>query len=154
MIIKEPATRLFQYVAIDNFDFNNQQFLLIADQYSKMAFIKTLKNTTSLNCIEYFKAIFAVHSIPERLYTDNARSFVSNEFHNFATEWEFTHITHIKPQVPTIKRIYRTHGSNHKKKIFVRANQKWIVKWAFYALEQPQLTAICLPWQKSYTIGK
>lgn len=58
-----------------------------------MSFIKTMKTVTSANCIEYFKAIFAIHGIPERLYTDNARYYMSSEFHNFATEWELTHIT-------------------------------------------------------------
>ena len=70
-----------------------QQFLLVADQYCKMPFIKTMKTVTCANCIEYFKAIFAVHGIPEQLYTNNAGYFVSNEFHNFTNEWEFTHIT-------------------------------------------------------------
>ena len=52
-----------------------------------------MKIVTSANCIKYFKAIFAVHGIPKWLYNNNARYFVSNEFHNFTTKWEFTHIT-------------------------------------------------------------
>ena len=93
ILIKEQATRSFQNIAADIFEFNCQQFLLVADQYSKMLFIKTTKTVTSANCIGYFKAILAVHVIPERLFTYNARYFVSNKFHNFTTEWEFTHIT-------------------------------------------------------------
>ena len=93
MIIKEHSTRPFQNIAADIFEFNGQQILLVADQYSKMPFVKTMKSVTSTSCIEYLKAIFAVHGIPERLYTDNAKYFVSNEFHNFAIGWEFTHIT-------------------------------------------------------------
>lgn len=62
--------RPFQYIAADIFDFNNQPFPLIADQYSKMPFVKTLKSTTSLNCIEYFKAIFAVHGIQTQTMQD------------------------------------------------------------------------------------
>ena len=58
-----------------------------------MPFVKTMNSVTSTSCIEYLKSIFAVHGIPERLFTDNAKYFVSNEFHNFAIEWEFTHIT-------------------------------------------------------------
>ena len=93
MLIKKQGSRLFQNIAADIFEFNCQQFSLVADQYSKMLFIKTMKTVTSANCIEYFKVIFAVHGIPERLYTDNARYFVLNEFHIFTTEWEFMHIT-------------------------------------------------------------
>ena len=32
-----------------------------------------MKSVTSTSCIEYLKAIFAVHGIAERLYTDNAK---------------------------------------------------------------------------------
>ena len=45
-----------------------------------------MKTVTSANYIEYFKAIFAVHGIPEHLYIDNARYFVTNESHNFTSE--------------------------------------------------------------------
>lgn len=87
MIIKEHPTSLFEYIVTDIFESNSQQFFF-ADQYSKMPFIKTMKN-----CIKYLKAIFAVHGTPKCFYTDNTMSFVLNEFHNFATEWEFMHIT-------------------------------------------------------------
>ena len=93
MIIKEHSTRPFQNIAANIFEFNGQQILLVGDQYSKMLFVKTMKSVMSTSCIEYLKAIFTVHGIPERLYTDNAKYFVSNEFHNFAIVWEFTHIT-------------------------------------------------------------
>ena len=93
MIIKEHVTRPFQNITADIFWFNSLQFLLVADRYRKMPFIKTMKTVTCINCIEYFKAIFAVHGIPEHLYTDNARYSVSNEFHNFTTKWEFMNIT-------------------------------------------------------------
>ena len=84
MIIKEHSTRPFQNIAANILEFNGQQILLVADQYSKMPFVKTMKSVISTSCIEYLKAIFAVHGIPECLYTDNAKCFVSNEFHNFA----------------------------------------------------------------------
>lgn len=40
-----------------------------------------------------FKAMFAIHEIPEHLLTDNARYFMSHKFHNFTTEWKFTPFT-------------------------------------------------------------
>ena len=40
MLIKEQATKPFQNIAADIFEFNRQQFLLVVDQYSKMPFIK------------------------------------------------------------------------------------------------------------------
>ena len=118
MIIKEHSTRPFQNIAGDIFEFNGQQILLFADQYSKMPFVKTMKSVTSKSCIEYLKAIFAVHGIPERLYTDNAKYFVSNVFHNFVMEWEFTHITS-SPRYPQsngfIERMVQTIKNTLKK---------------------------------------
>ena len=118
MIIKEHSTRPFQNIAADIFEFNGQQILLVADQYSKMPFVKTMKSVMNTSCIEYLKAICAVHGIPERLYTDNAKYFVSNEFHNFAIEWEFTHITS-SPRYPQsngfIERMVQTIKNTLKK---------------------------------------
>ena len=94
MIIKEHTTRPFQNIAADILEFNGQQILLVADQYSKMPFVKTMKSVTSTSCIDYLKAIFAVHGIPERLYTDNAKYFISNEFHNFTMESHQARGTH------------------------------------------------------------
>lgn len=51
-----------------------------------------MKSVTSTNCIEYLKAIFTIHGIPEHLYPDNAKYFTSNKFNNFLMEREFTHI--------------------------------------------------------------
>ena len=118
MIIKEHSTRPFQNIAADIFEFNGQQILLVADQYSKMSFGKTMKSVTSTSCVEYLKAIFAVHGIPERRYTDNAKYFISNEFHNFAIEWEFTHVTS-SPRYPQsngfIERMVQTIKNTLKK---------------------------------------
>ena len=58
-----------------------------------MPLMKIMKTVTSPNSIEYFKANCAVYGILEGLYTDNVRYFVSNEFHNFTTDWKFMHIT-------------------------------------------------------------
>lgn len=84
--LKKQPTRPFQYIVADIFNVNGQPFLFIVGQCSKMPFMKLMKNVTNSNGIKYFEANFAVHGIPEHLYTDNAMYLVSNEFYNFATE--------------------------------------------------------------------
>ena len=56
MIIREHAIGPFQNIAVDIFKFNGQQILLVADQYSKMLFIKktTLQAQTVLNTLKQF----------------------------------------------------------------------------------------------------
>lgn len=43
--------------------------------------------------IRQLKCHFAVHGIPHQLITDNATSFSSKEFKNFAHLWDFQHVT-------------------------------------------------------------
>ena len=108
----------FRILKLASLKFNGEPILLVSDQCSKMPFVKTMKSVTSTSCMEYLKAIFAVHGIPERLYTDNAKYLVSNEFHNFAMEWEFTHITS-SPRYPQsngfIERMVQTIKNTLKK---------------------------------------
>ena len=89
----EIPDKPFQYLAADIFDLNGQHFLLLCDYFSKMPFVKSLKNMTSSECISYMKSVFAIHGIPETLITDNAKQFTSHEFKNFSEEWEFVHKT-------------------------------------------------------------
>ncbi|GFO29369.1 transposon ty3-i Gag-Pol polyprotein [Plakobranchus ocellatus] len=70
--------RPWQKIAADG-----QQFLMVADYYSKMPFVKSMAKITSNACIEYVKSIFAFHGIPDELITDNGRQFVSEEFQLF-----------------------------------------------------------------------
>ncbi|RUS85701.1 hypothetical protein EGW08_006577 [Elysia chlorotica] len=96
---KEPLhphdipSRPWEKIAADLFEIDGQQFLLVADYYSKMPFVKSMNRITSTECIKYFKSIFAVHGIPEHLITDNGRQFVSQEFIDFTSEWGITHNT-------------------------------------------------------------
>ncbi|GFO37708.1 retrovirus-related pol polyprotein from transposon 297-like protein [Plakobranchus ocellatus] len=71
----EIPGRPWQKIAADLFEIDGQQFLMVADYYSKMPFVKSMAKITSNACIEYLKSIFAVHGIPDELITDNGRQF-------------------------------------------------------------------------------
>lgn len=89
----ELPQRPFEKLAADIFHLDGQDFLLIADYYSKMPFVKTLPNLTSQQVIKYMESVFAIHGIPECLMTDNAKQFTSSEFREFTGSWEIEHIT-------------------------------------------------------------
>ncbi|GFO15013.1 endogenous retrovirus group k member 11 pol protein [Plakobranchus ocellatus] len=83
----------FEKVAADIFFLDGQNFLLLADNYSKMPFVKSLKTLTSKETIDYLESVFTIHRIPKVLISDNARQFTSFEFEFFRKQWEFKHVT-------------------------------------------------------------
>ena len=97
------ATKLpdypWQKVASDLFEFKGKTYLLVVDYYSRYIEVSTLLSTTSQSTISSLKAIFSRHGIPEVLVTDNGPQYVSNEFLNFATSYDFLHVTS-SPQYP------------------------------------------------------
>ena len=79
----EMPSRPFEKIAADIFFLDGQNFLLVADYYSKMPFVKTLKSMTSKETIDFLESVFATHGILKTLISDNARQFTSFEFDNF-----------------------------------------------------------------------
>ena len=66
-------TRPWQVVGTDLFSFKSDNFLIIADYYSKFPFVRKLPvPCTSSAVINATKQILAEHGIPERVASDNA----------------------------------------------------------------------------------
>lgn len=94
IVDRELPYRPWEAIAADFFHFNNLEYLLIVDMYSKYPEIACLKNnTTSDNVIHNFKSIIARHGKPNVLYSDNGPQFVNAKFQNFLREWEIPHKT-------------------------------------------------------------
>ena len=53
----------------------------------------TLSSTTSKSIIQAMKTIFARHGIPEVVMSDNGPQYSSQEFKDFAADYNFKHIT-------------------------------------------------------------
>ena len=66
---------------------------MIVDSYSGWYEIDTLPDPLSKSVIDKLKRQFATHGIPSKLVSDNVRQFTSREFQDFATQWDFRHIT-------------------------------------------------------------
>ncbi len=81
-------------VACDLFVFENEQYCLVTDYYSKYPEVINLgRNSTSHAVVKALKSVFSRHGIPQTLVSDNGPCYASHEFRKFVQEWEFTHVT-------------------------------------------------------------
>ena len=69
-----------QKVATDLFDWKGQEFVLVVDYFSRYCEIGVLRKSTSPEVISDLKAIFARHSIPETVISDNGPQYSSAGF--------------------------------------------------------------------------
>ena len=108
-------SRAWEVVSTDLFNSNNQEYLIIADYYSKFTIIRKMNCLTTSNMVILtMKQIFSEHGIPSRVVSDNGPQHSSEAFKEFAQQWQFDHITSspkfpksndfIERQIQTIKR--------------------------------------------------
>lgn len=84
MIRKEMPDRAWQEVAVDFFSAKEcATFLVICDYYSRFVKAIEMKGTTALKTIEALESVFAEHTYPETIRSDNGPPFSSEEFHNY-----------------------------------------------------------------------
>lgn len=89
----EFPDRPWSKVGIELFQFNDKQYLIVVDYFSRFFKIAKLTSTTPEAVIENIKSIFAHHSIAETVQTDNGPQFSSGCFRVFASQWKFSHAT-------------------------------------------------------------
>ena len=73
--------------------FKGTTYLLLIDYYSRYIEIVKLSATTTKNVVSAMKPIFARHGIPDVLVSDNDPQYASQEFKDFATAYDFRHVT-------------------------------------------------------------
>ena len=83
----------WQKVATDLFEYQQTQYLLIVDYFSRYIEVLKLNSTTSSEIIHQIKRIFARHGIPQTVISDNGPQYASQEFRCFAASYGFSHIT-------------------------------------------------------------
>lgn len=87
-VLMKPVPEFpFQRVASDLFEFNKQQYIVMADSFSGFYDFKKLRHATSRECIDVLKRWFSVHGIPEILESDNGTQYASKRFHAFLDSW-------------------------------------------------------------------
>ena len=83
----------WQIVGTDLFTWNDQNFLVVVDYYSRYLEVEKLTSTSSTSVINKLKGIFSRQGVPQKVVSDNGPQYSSAEFEKFAKEWDFLHST-------------------------------------------------------------
>ena len=83
----------WQVVATDCFKLDGQSYCVFVDIYSDFIEVVELEDMTTETLVRKAKPVFATHGIPATLISDNGPNYASQEFSQFAREWDFRHIT-------------------------------------------------------------
>lgn len=89
----EIPNRPWRKVATDLFQWKGATYLLIVDYFSRYIEIARLTNESAGEIVRHTKSIFARHGIPEVVISDNGPQFTSALFKDFASKYEFVHLT-------------------------------------------------------------
>ena len=90
----EIPTRPWRTLGADLFHWNDREYLLVCDYYSKYDIMRKMPlSVTARAVIDALKQIFSENGLPCMLITDNGPQFDCAEFTAFADEWEFCHET-------------------------------------------------------------
>ena len=100
LIQHEIPTRPWEVLGTDLFFFEGENYLIIADYYSKFFFIRKISGQcTSQIVVNTTKQLFGEQGVPVKVISDNGRHFDSECYREFARQWEFKHIT-LSPHFP------------------------------------------------------
>ena len=83
----------WQAVATDLFSWDSKDFLIVADYYSRYFDIVQLRDTKSTTIIRKLRSLFAKFGIPTKVMSDNGPQYSSQEFADFAKQYDFVHNT-------------------------------------------------------------
>ena len=83
----------WQKVATDLFTHKGDTYIVIVDYFSRYPEICRVQPTTSQSVVTAMKSVFSRHGIPETVVSDNGPQYTSEEFTDFAHNYQFTHVT-------------------------------------------------------------
>ena len=93
MISHPIPERPWQVIATDLFMWNNTDYIVAVDYYSRYFEVEKITSLTSNTVIKKLKAMFARFGAPQTLISDNGPCYSSQEFKDFARAWDFEHVT-------------------------------------------------------------
>jgi transposase InsO family protein len=89
-IIESPLTsRPWETVATDLFHWEQKDYLLVVDYYSRYVEVAKLDDTKRRTVVNHTKSIFARHGIPSVVRSDNGPQYTAQEYKKFSKEWLF-----------------------------------------------------------------
>ena len=114
----EVPPRPWHTIGTDLFYLDEDEYLLIADYYTKYPFVRKIPKgqSTSKCVVDITKQIFSEHGIPQIVRSDNGPHF-QGHYHRFSTEYGFKHVTSspnypksngfIESQVKIVKKVLK-----------------------------------------------
>ena len=94
LIPHELPTRAWQILGTDLFHFDNKEYLIVADYYSKFPFIRKMPTPCASHAVVTATAdIFSEHGSPAKVLSDNGGHYDCANYRNFAESWGFEHVT-------------------------------------------------------------
>ena len=84
------STKLWNALAVDNFDFNSKHYLIVVSHYSKFVVVKHSKNFMSRTTVNLLLDIFSEHAFPVTIQCDHGHNSMSNEFIDFCKHLNIT----------------------------------------------------------------
>ncbi|MCG7882987.1 MAG: DDE-type integrase/transposase/recombinase, partial [Candidatus Thiodiazotropha endolucinida] len=83
--------RPWQVVATDLFYWNNTDYIVLVDLYSRFFEVSRLPDTRAQTVINKLKSYFSRHGISETIISDNAPQFSCALFADFCKDWDIEH---------------------------------------------------------------
>lgn len=117
----------FQLVSADLFEFNNVNYILVVDSYSKWPCVVPLRSVTSSAVINEMTRFFCDFGRPETLESDNGTQFASAEFREFCRTLGIAQVTS-SPEFAQSNGLVERHIQTVKKtilKMFADGKSLW-----------------------------
>ena len=121
----------WQKIGTDLFTLNGATYLVTSDYFSRYLEVSKLMSTTTSGVVSALKPLFAKYGIPEEVVSDNGPQYASQEFGDFAKEYNFKHTTssphfpqsngHAERAVQTAKRLLKNSSDPHVALLSYRA---------------------------------
>jgi hypothetical protein len=83
LVSRPLPSRPWSEVATDLFEYEGDKYVVMIDYYSRWPEIHRMRSTTATDIIRKFGEIFAIHGLPDVVYSDNGPPFASHEFRQF-----------------------------------------------------------------------
>ena len=93
MIPTTLPQRPWEKIGTDLFELKGKSYLLLVDYFSRYIEVVKLTCTTTKSVVAAMKPLFARHGIPDVIISDNGPQYSSQEFKQFAEDYEFSHVT-------------------------------------------------------------
>ena len=84
------ATKPWQALSIDNFEWKGHKYLIILDHFYDFVVVKILDKIDAATTIKLLLEVFAKHGLPQKIRCNRGTNFTSLDFTNFSSDLGIT----------------------------------------------------------------